>query len=275
VLGSIDGAAHVLQRRARDVILGAAVFMLPMLGLGVWFSILAYDDFGRLDGLFSDRGYIGAEAGGLLITLMVQSFTAHLVGAYQAALLVRLRLGGQARWRDAVLATLKRLPLLVLTWALTHWWAWLLALAILNSELPALVGLSMLLVPLATTASAMVLFTVPVMMTEHLGLKAIRRGWRLAKPRFGAVWGFVLAVGVLGFLLTGFITWLPQAAEATGLVTFGRFRWVLQGLASQIAALIVVPFAALATAEFYLQMRIHAEGLDIVMAADRAFGARQ
>jgi hypothetical protein len=48
--------------------------------------------------------------------------------------------------------------------------------------------------------------------------------------------------------------------------------WLLQGVTSQLALLVVVPFTAIATAQLYLQFRVHAEGLDIVIAADRAFG---
>jgi len=39
-----------------------------------------------------------------------------------------------------------------------------------------------------------------------------------------------------------------------------------------LALLIVIPFIAMATAQLYLQIRVHAEGLDIMVAADRAFG---
>ena len=45
VLGSIDAAAHVLQRRARVVLVGSAVFMVPMLALNLLLSVLAFDDF--------------------------------------------------------------------------------------------------------------------------------------------------------------------------------------------------------------------------------------
>ena len=92
--------------------------------------------------------------------------------------------------------------------------------------------------------------------------------------RFGAAFGFVVACSVLAVLLFSFIAFLPQLAEATGLVTFGSYMWLVQGVTTQLALLVVIPFTAIATTQLYLQIRVHAEGLDLVVAADRAFGRR-
>lgn len=274
IIGSIDGAAHVLQREARGVLLGTALFMVPVVAVGLMLSIVAYRDFERFDGLLNDRGYIGVEVGLVFVAVALQSFTAHVVGAYAVVYLVRHQLGGEPRIRRAAFVVVRRLPLLVVTWALTHWWLVLVDLAMLNADPVTVAGLSWMVVPVAAFASTCFLFVVPVMMAEHLGLGSIRRGWQLVRPRLGAAWGFVVACSVLGTVLLVFITYLPAAAEGTGLVTFGRFEWLVQGVMAQIALLVVVPFSALATAQFYLQMRVHTEGLDIVIAADRAFGPR-
>lgn len=272
IVGSIDAAAHVLQRRARDVLVGSALFMVPMVGLYLLLSVLTFDDFDRLDSLFTDRGYIGVEAGLVLVGLAIQSLTAHIVGAYASLYLVRYRMGGEPTIGAVALATLRRLPLLVVTWAVTHWWAFLLWLWMANVEFSTVVGAALLVGPIAVTASTFFLLVTPVMMGERLGVKAVGRAWRLVRLRFGAAWGFVAACTLLGGVLLLFISVLPSAAEGTGLVTFGSWGWLVQGVMAQVAVLVVVPFSALATAEFYLQTRVHAEGLDIVMAAERAFG---
>ena len=273
ITGSIDGAVHVLQRRGRHVLVGSALLMIPMTALTLWLSVLAYDDFDRFDSLFGDRGWIGAEAGGAFFALAVQSLTAHLVGAYCAAYQVKYQLGGDPGIREPMVATLRRVPLLLITWALTHWWALLVALGVINAELADLAGVAFFLIPLLTMLSALVVLVVPVMMGERVGVRAIPRGIALARRRFGPVMGFVLANGLIGGFLVTFIALLPAAAEGTGLLTFGSVRWLVQGVAAQVAALVVVPFTALAAAEMYLQVRVHAEGLDIVLAADRAFGS--
>lgn len=274
ILGSIDGAAHVLQRRARDVLVGSAVFMVPMVGVGVLLAVLAFDRFDTFDSVLGDRGYIGAESGFAFLAIALQSFTAHLIGAYTAVYLVRYQMGGSPDIGECVRPVMRRLPLLAVTWVITHWWALLFGLWLVNANDATLVALVWILPPTAATLSTCVLLVTPVMMGEGLGVAAIARSWRLARMRFGAAFGFVVACSVLAVLLFSFIAFLPQLAEATGLVTFGSYMWLVQGVTTQLALLVVIPFTAIATTQLYLQIRVHAEGLDLVVAADRAFGRR-
>lgn len=272
ILGSIDGAAHVLQRCARTVLVGSAILMVPMVAVGVLLAVLAFDRFDAVDGLLGDSGYIGAESGFVLLAAALQSFTAHLIGAYAAVFVVRYQMGGSPGIGECVRAVLRRLPLLIATWLVTHWWALLFDLWLINSDRSAQTALIWILPMGASLLSTCVLLVTPVMMGEKLGFAAIPRAWRLVRTRFGAAFGFVWACGVLAVMLFSFIAFLPQLAEATGLITFGSYAWLVQGVTLQLALLIVIPFIAMATAQLYLQIRIHAEGLDIAMAADRAFG---
>ena len=241
-----------------------------MVAVGVLLAVLAYDRFDAVDGLLGDRGYIGAESGFVFLAAMLQSFTAHLIGAYAAVFLIRYQMGGSPSVGECVRAVLRRLPLLVATWLVTHWWALLFNLWLISSDGGAQVALIWILA--ASLLSTCVLLVTPVMMGEKLGFAAILRAWRLVRTRFGAAYGFVWACGVLAVMLFAFIAFLPQLAQATGLITFGSYAWLVQGITSQLALLIVIPFTAMATAQLYLQIRVHAEGLDITVAADRAFG---
>lgn len=273
IVGSIDGAAHVMQRRARDVLIGSAVIGVPMMAINVLLTIIAFNRFETFDSVLGDHGYVGAQSGFILVALAVQSLTAHLIGAYCATYLVRYQMGGNPRMRDCLLAVLKRLPLLLVTWALTHWWALLLDLWVITADVSGLALLFWVVPALASLLGACFLFVTPVMMGEQLGLRSIGRAMRLVRTRFGAGFGFMWACGVLSVLLFSFIAFLPALAKTTGLVTFGPYTWLVQGISSQLALLVVLPFTAIATAQFYLQVRVHAEGLDVSMAADRAFGA--
>ena len=271
-MGSIDGAAHVLQRKARDVLVGSALFLVPLVGLNLLLALLAYREFDTFDGLLGDRGYVGVEAGFAFVAFALQSFSAHLIGAYTAAYLVRYQMGGDPTLAVCAVAVLRRLPTLLLTWLLTHWWALLLGWGVLTAERSTAALLVFLVPPIAAVVSGGVLLVTPVMMGERLGLKAIPRAWRLVRGRLGTAIGFVLACAVLSVMLFSFIAFLPTLAKSTGLVTFGSYTWLVQGVTSQLALLVVVPFTGIATAQLYLQMRVHTEGMDIVMAADRAFG---
>ena len=84
--------------------------------------------------------------------------------------------------------------------------------------------------------------------------------------------GFVCTSTVVGGLLLAGITYLPALLEALGFLTFGDYLWLVQGIASQLGIIIVVPLIALATAHLYLLLRVDAEGLDIALDAEAAFG---
>lgn len=253
--------------------LGAAVFMLPMLALNLLLSALAFHQFDGFDSLFGDRGYVGAESTSVFVAIVVQSLTAHLVGAYGAQVLVTHQMGGEPTVADSVRRVARRLPILLLTWVLTHWWAVLAALLVV-SEPEVAAALSIFAVPFIALCATCVLLTAPVLTTEDRGVASIGRGFRLARTRFGASFMFVLVCGVMGGLLFVFISELPVLLEQTGLITFGSYGYLVQGITSQIALLVVIPLSALATAELYLQLRVSSEGADLALAADRAFGGR-
>lgn len=272
VLGSIDAGAHVLQRRARHVLLGAAVFMLPMAVLQLLLSVFAWSSFQEFEGLLGDKGYLGVERGPALAAMLVESLTAHLVGAYAARYLITYQLGGDPHMWATVRVVLRRAPRLLATWLVSHAWLGLAAMVYLNTDGGLAATLAVLLSPLITMLTAVTIFVAPVVVGEKRP-DAIRRAAALARGRFGAVYGFVWANLLVGVVLFGCITLLPALSESTGLITFGSYRWLFEGIAAQMALLIVVPFSAIATAQLYLQVRIQTEGLDIVLAADRVFGS--
>jgi hypothetical protein len=274
VVGSIDEAAHVLQRRARTVVLGAAAFMVPMVAAGLALTVLVYRDFDRFGNLLGRRGYLGAETGAALVAISLQSFTAHLVGAYCAAFMVPYQMGGEPRLGQCILVVVRRLPLLLFTWVLTHGWAVLLALWMLHVSAAVAVALIWLLVPAVSLISTPVLLVAPAMMGERLGVRAIGRSLRLTRARFSAAWGFVILSTLLGIVVYLFIVELPYEIDNLGFVSFGSYGWLVQGVAAQVAGLVAMPLTALAAAQFYLQLRVHAEGVDLVIAADLAFGER-
>lgn len=273
VLGSIDGGAHVLQRRGRHLLAGAAVFMLPLAAVQVLFTVLAWGQFERFEGLLGDRGYLGVERGSTVISFLSLSFCAHVVGAFATAYVVPYQLGADPKLWPTVGKVVRRLPRLSWTWVVTHSWVALAVLIYLHADGTTFTLLAVFLSPLTMLFTALTLFAAPVVAVEN-GSDRMRRAVRLARGRFGAVYGFVWLNSLVAWLLFGCITVLPEAAAGTGLVTFGSYGWLFEGLAAQIAMLVVVPFSAATAAQMYLQLRVASEGLDITLAADAAFGAR-
>ncbi len=278
VIAALDGGGDVFQRRGRDLLVAAAILIAPMLLLNLWATILVFD---RLDGSgpslpgFNDDATTGVEELTVLVALVVASLTAAVVGVFAATILVGERFGSPVGLRQGLWSTVRRLPAATVGWALGHWWLLLADAWLVGARGDQLVGRLLLVAPVVACLSVPVLFVVPVLVAEHVGpLRALRRSWRLARMRFGAAFGFVIASSTVGGLLMVGLATLPALLEWSGFVTFGGYTWLAQGVAAQVGALIVVPLVGLATAQMYLEVRLDAEGMDIMIDADAAFGRR-
>ncbi len=114
--------------------------------------------------------------------------------------------------------------------------------------------------------------TAPAIVVERLGpFAGLRRSINMARTNFSTLFAFVVASVVMGLVLQYGIAYLPRLLEAIGLVSFGRFGWLIEGVAGQLGRLISLPLVASATVFIYLEMRMRREGLDLVVAADAAF----
>lgn len=130
------------------------------------------------------------------------------------------------------------------------------------------VGIVVVLAVLLAMAVAAVLLSLGpvVVMTERLGpVKALRRSWRLVKPRFWARAGTLVlvfvVVGVIGMVLS-----LPLSLIGSGLG--GSAGWVLLALGGIASGLVTTPLAATGMTLVYMDARIRSEGLDLHMLAD-------
>lgn len=276
MLAALDGGGDVLQRRGRDVLVGAVLLITPLVGLNLWTTVLAFD---RLDGAapllpgFDDDATTGIEEIAALLALLLASLTAAVVGVFAAAILVGDRFGDDVGLRRGVWTTIRLLPVAVAGWVLGHWWLLPVGAWVIAARSDDLAGRLFLAAPVALVLSALLLFVCPVIVAERAGpLRALRRSSRLARMRFAPAIGFVLASTVLGGLLLVGIASIPVLLEWTGFVTFGEYTWLATAIAAQLGVIVTVPLIALATAQMYIEVRLDAEGMDLALDADAAFG---
>jgi hypothetical protein len=279
-LGAFDQGGMLLQRHGRDALLGAAVVVVPMVALNVVVSNVAFDRGARLaDYVVSVPELVGgadaatgAETLFAYLTLVANSLSMALVGGYAAQLVLRrsagLPTGIWRTWRP----TLRHLPALVVAWFLGHLWAFLVSLVLVQVSTGDLAGLLVFGAPLVGWLTSLTLLVSPTIVVERLGPWAgLRRGVRLARRCGRSTFGFVVLCVLVGGGLRLAIGWLPQLMEGTGLVTFGRFRSVADGVAGQLGQLIVAPLLALSTAVLYLQARMDVEGVDLLIESETTF----
>lgn len=271
-----------MQRHAREFVVGSAWILLPGIAIGLAATTLAFDRYQSLKGaavsvpelLGGRRASTGVEELLWYVGLVVGSLAACLVGGLVANLVVQHRTEQPLRVAAGYRALVPRMPALALAWLLGHAWFPLALVLLGNVAGTGLAVLALLASPLVLVAVTFTLFAAPVIVIEGLGpIRGLRRAWRLARTRFGLLFGFVCASVLIGLLIHYGIAYLPRLLQATGLVSFGRFGWLIEGVAGQLGRLLSTPLIATATALVYLEVRMAAEGMDLVVEADHAFVA--
>ena len=270
----------MLQRHARDALLGSAVVAVPVVALNVVVSNLAFAHTDRFDEVIVSVPELvggvdaatGAETMLAYVAMVGNSLAVALAGGFAAQMVLRrsagLGTGIWSTWRP----TLRHLPALAVAWLLGHAWALLMALVVVQMSSGDWVGVVVLGAPLVAWFTSLTVLVSPTIVVERIGpLAGLRRGVRLARRRAGLVFGFVVLCTLVAGGLRLAIGWLPDLLDATGLVTFGRFRNLADGVAAQLGQLVVVPLVGLATAVLYLQVRMDAEGIDLLVESETAF----
>ena len=275
VLAALDEGGTFLQRHGRQVLLGSSILLVPVVALNLWTTTLAFDrgDVSSIAAFGGDGVGTGIEDVAALLAVLCSSLAAALIGFYVSSLYITETFGGRIDARASLRDLGRHSSRIVVAWALGHCWLPFFAMWTLSSRSGQVSGRLTLTLPLAAWFATMTLMTVPVMAAERTtALGALKRSWKLARLRFGPSFGFVIVSTVVGALLLAGLTWLPGLAEQTGFITFGGYAWLAQGVTAQLGVIIVVPLVALATTRFYIEMRMDAEGMDLALHADAAFG---
>jgi hypothetical protein len=281
IVGALDAGGAALQGATREVVIGAALFLVPVVVLNLVASRLAFDHYTSLDGAVVSLpeffggidAATGAETLAAYLAILSTSLAVAVCGGYLAVLVTRRSLGRPIGIRVCAGDTMRRVPALLVGWVVGHSWMWLGSLLVVQLSAGSLSVLVVLLLPIVGWIAALTVFVSPVIAVEHVGgLAGLRRSARLVRPRLATVLGFSLACVVIGGGMRMLITWLPRALESSGIITFGRFGWLAEAMAGQLSQLIVIPLVGAATAVLYLQIRMAAEGMDLVLEAERVFG---
>lgn len=251
----LDGAFKLFKANARTILIVVGAFVIPLQFLA---AFLLREQFspGLLDIL--DDPTVAESAETMDIASVVGSAVAGLLG-----LLTRPLIAGAVSWvvaasylgqpttaGAALRATLRRfLPLLAATF--------LVGVAHVLGLLAACVGI---IVPFA-------LFTAvtPAVVLEGLGpVQAMRRSWRLLRPRFWPVLGIVVLAWLIATVLENLLGGVPAVIVT---VVGGPFAWVVLAVSGIVSALITTPIVAIVATLVYFDGRIRHEGLDLQMMA--------
>jgi hypothetical protein len=251
----LDGAIAVIKAAPRSVFLIAATFVLPLELVTAWvqrdsladrglagaFSA-ATSSSGSSDNAFTAGGVALIIASGLVLSLIAGA-VAHLLSSWYA--------DRSPSVAEALKASLRRAPALIVAWFIVHLAEAASALALL---IPALFVMPLFLV------------VAPAIVIEGLGPWAgVRRSVQLTRVRYGAVLGVSILIAIVSTLLT-------VALSGLSLVfSFFSWGWIVDVICRGASSLVTEPFVAAAATLVYLDLRVRAEGLDLELGIAEHF----
>ncbi|MGH8898709.1 MAG: hypothetical protein ACRDZ4_17240 [Egibacteraceae bacterium] len=282
----LDGAVRLFVANWRPLLLTVGVVVVPLqllsaflqrdqprLGLFQLFTDPTALERLAQQGSLASPGQQTASLAGLVLLL----FLPVLVGAV-CLVVGRSYLGQPVDWRAALrtaggrfgslLGATILVSLLVASLFLP---AFALFVAAIVAQSGGLVALGFLLllggIVGVVIVSSLYVAVAPAVVTEGIGpVAAMRRSWRLRRPRLWPTVGVVLVT----WLFTGVISLIVGVVTsgiAAGLG--GPFAWVLTGIGGLLGQLVGIPLGAIVATLLYFDGRIRQEGLDLqMMAAD-------
>ena len=260
-LGIFDEAITFLRIRPAVMFTVAFIVLLPLrlvAGLLPGSSLRDARPDQLIDILVGNLGAPGAVAAAFA-TLAAESVALFSVGAIYGKLLASWYSNRAPLASDVLVWSVKRSPVLLLTWGLTH--AGLLLFGSLTGGIGGVV------------LAIFFLVVAPVFGAEDAGIRtAIRRSTSLVSPRFFACLTFFVLVGAGGQIMRLVLRLLPTIL---GIELLPVPSWIVGGVFDLAATTVMIAFTASASTILYLDLRIRQEGIDLDMAMARTFpGAR-
>ncbi len=259
----LDGAFKLFKAEARSIVLVTAAFVVPVQ------IVAAYLQRGYLGGtgllsLLSDP----SEAESALESAGSSPGWATLLTLAATVLILPFVAGAVSRIVSAAYLGERMSPGQALRAVRSRWWAFIVAW-ILVHVLEG-VGLLFCILP-GLLAMAFFVPVAPAIALEGLGpIRAMKRSFRLVRPRLFPVLGVALLSGLLATAVGSALSIIP---ETLALVVGLRWGWILLAVGGVVSGLVGTPLVAIIATLVYYDGRIRQEGLDLqIMAGDLARG---
>jgi hypothetical protein len=254
----LDGAFKLFKANAATLVLIVAAITVP-LQLLTAFLVRSQVSPGILN-VLRDPSLAEAQAnrsplagfGTTGVTLLLGAFATPFIAGAVSRVVAASYLGQRVEAGEALRYAARRFPALLGAALLVH-------LIEAGAALACLVP-GVLIMPMFTVVA-------PAIAIERLGpMQAIRRSWRLVRPRYGPVLGICLLTAVISWLLSNVI----GAAPSTVAVLFGgNYAWLLIAAGGIGAELVAAPIVVIVATLVYFDARIRWEGFDLqLMAGD-------
>ena len=256
----LDGAFKLLKANARTILLVVAALLVPIQLVSAFavrdqFStgfINLLNDPTLIEG--QETGFGGGSTVLQIITTLLSLLTGPIIAGVVSRVVAASYVGEQLAPGAALRLTFRRIVPLVVASVLV--------------ALASVLGLVFCILP-GVLLFALFTAVTPALMIEEIGpIQAMRRSWRLLKPRLWPVVGIVVLAHLIAGFLGNILGGIPSVAA---LVVGGSFAWLFVALGSVLSSLVSAPIIAIVSTLLYFDGRIRHEGFDLqVMARDLA-----
>jgi hypothetical protein len=259
----LDGGFEVLRFRFVTLMAITTLFAVPLYALPTLLRIAnggsrasVLDAQASVLRVFTSEG--GTDNNGTLIGIVAAlggALALAIVGVAVAHLVTSWLMGGDPTFRDTLRHVARRGPVLAGAWVL----------ATLMKGVGAFCFIWVVLIPLLLVLS-------PVVSCEQVGpITAIRRTWRLSRPRYGALAGLAIVSALVSSII-----WLVLSAISTLVLQIWRdasWVWAAAAVIGVVIQLLLMPIQAAWVSLAYVDLRVRTEGLDLELEADELFEA--
>jgi hypothetical protein len=250
----LDGGFEVLRFRFVTLMAITTLFGVPLYALPTLLRLAQGGD--RTDVLAESTifwlgGGSGADGWLNFLSFVGGALALALVGVAVAHLVTSWLMGGDPTFRDTLGHVARRSPVLACAWFI----------ALLVKALSSFCFVFVLVIPLLMVLS-------PVVSCERVGpIAAIRRTWRLSRPRYGEMAGLALvSLGVT--LVLWLVAWLLLQIWRNA-----SWIWLATGIVGVVIQLLLFPLQAAWASLAYVDLRVRTEGLDLELEAGELFEA--
>ena len=257
----LDGSFKLFRANLRTVFVIVAVITVPVQLLSAVLLRPVLEQPGMLEMLedptvaatAAESNQISTSQGvGLLLTLLVSVLVTPFIAGAISRVVAASYLGQEVSAGEALKATGRRFGPLLVSFLLVH--------------LVELGGFLLCMVP-ALAFMALYVLVAPAVVVEDLGpVAAMRRSWRLVRPRFWPVLGTALLAGFIANVIGQILSTGPSVIQLLFAPSWG---WIVLAVAGVVVAMVTQPIVAIVSTLLYFDARIRQEGFDLqVMAAD-------
>jgi hypothetical protein len=246
----LDGAFKLFKANARTVVLVTAAFIVPLDLVAAFLARHASVNLGGIVGGNSGEANVDVPAVAYVLSLVRYFVIVPVVGAAVTLVVAESYLGRAVDGGTALRAAGRRAVAVV-------WASWIVFAC-------TAVGFSFLVVP-GLAFLGLFAGVVPAIVVEGLGPgQAIRRSWRLFRPRMFRTAGILLLALLMALVLLYVLGGIPAVIASA----IGSAGWPLRAAGNVAVALVAAPFLAIVGTLLYFDGRIRQEGFDLQLMAE-------